>query len=117
LTESRAYATSIFSKLLYAVPAIDRETVDPLLSRPPALAFSLPKLSQPNTLRVISARRGKGLSIVGFTGRTGGEMDRHRDLCLHAPSGSMPLIQQIPITAGHIICGLVEERLFPLDGS
>jgi D-sedoheptulose 7-phosphate isomerase len=35
------------------------------------------------------------------------------DLCLHAPSDSTPLIQQIHITAGHIICGLVEERLFP----
>ena len=35
------------------------------------------------------------------------------DLCLHALSDSTPLIQQIHITAGHIICVLVEERLFP----
>jgi D-sedoheptulose 7-phosphate isomerase len=35
------------------------------------------------------------------------------DLCLHAPSDSTPLVQQIHITAGHVICGLVEERLFP----
>jgi D-sedoheptulose 7-phosphate isomerase len=28
-------------------------------------------------------------------------------------SDSTPLIQQIRITAGHIICGLIEERLFP----
>ena len=50
---------------------------------------------------------------VGFTGRTGGEMSSRCDFCLHAPSDSPPLIQQIHITAGHIICGLVEERLFP----
>ena len=35
------------------------------------------------------------------------------DLCLYAPADTTPLIQQLHITAGHIICGLVEERLFP----
>jgi len=44
---------------------------------------------------------------------TGGEMPSRCDMCLRAPSDSTPLIQQIHITAGHIICGLVEERLFP----
>jgi D-sedoheptulose 7-phosphate isomerase len=34
-------------------------------------------------------------------------------LCLYAPADTTPLIQQLHITAGHIICGLVEERLFP----
>jgi len=67
----------------------------------------------PNILRAIGAAREKRLTVVGFTGRTGGEMAALCDLCLHAPSDSTPLIQQIHITAGHIICGLVEERLFP----
>jgi D-sedoheptulose 7-phosphate isomerase len=67
----------------------------------------------PNILRAISAARYGRLAVVGFTGRTGGEMASLCDLCLHAPSDSTPLIQQIHITAGHIICGLVEERLFP----
>jgi D-sedoheptulose 7-phosphate isomerase len=67
----------------------------------------------PNILRAINAGREKSLTIVGFTGRTGGEMAARCDLCLHAPSESTQLIQQIHITAGHIICGLVEEWLFP----
>jgi len=66
-----------------------------------------------NILRAIDAAREKRIVTVGFTGRTGGEMPSRCDLCLHAPSDSTPLIQQIHITAGHIICGLVEERLFP----
>jgi D-sedoheptulose 7-phosphate isomerase len=70
----------------------------------------------PNILRAISAAREGRLAVVGFTGRTGGEMASLCDLCLHAPSDSTPLIQQIHITAGHIICGLVEERLFPRAG-
>jgi len=54
--------------------------------------------------------------IVGLTGSTGGEMASHCDICLRVPSDSTPLIQQIHITAGHIICGLVEEHLFPRAG-
>jgi D-sedoheptulose 7-phosphate isomerase len=67
----------------------------------------------PNILRAIAAARDLGLVTIGLTGRTGGEMAALCDLCLHAPSDSTPLVQQIHITAGHVICGLVEERLFP----
>jgi D-sedoheptulose 7-phosphate isomerase len=66
-----------------------------------------------NILRAIDAARQKRILTIGFTGRTGGEMSSRCDICLHAPSDSTPLIQQIHITAGHVICGLVEERLFP----
>ena len=31
------------------------------------------------------------------------------DLCVIAPSEETPIIQQIHIMAGHIICGLVER--------
>ena len=67
----------------------------------------------PNILRAIAAGRELGLVTIGLTGSTGGEMAALCNLCLHAPSDSTPLIQQIHITAGHVICGLVEERLFP----
>ena len=71
----------------------------------------------PNISRAINAGREKRLTIVGFTGRTGGEMAARCHLCLHVPSDSTPLIQQVHITAGHIICGLVAECLFPRAGS
>jgi hypothetical protein len=32
------------------------------------------------------------------------EMAARSDRCLYAPLDSTPLIQQIPITAGHVIC-------------
>ena len=67
----------------------------------------------PNILRALEVARERRIVTVGFTGRTGGEMPLRCDLCLRAPSDSTPLIQQVHITAGHIICGLVEERLFP----
>jgi D-sedoheptulose 7-phosphate isomerase len=70
----------------------------------------------PNILRAIEAAREQGLAVVGFTGRGGGEMARRCDLCLLAPADATPLVQQIHIIAGHIVCGLVEERLFPRSG-
>jgi len=67
----------------------------------------------PNILRALDAARAGGLAAIGLTGRTGGEMPGRCDLCLFVPSDSTQLIQQVHITVGHIICGLVEERLFP----
>ena len=67
----------------------------------------------PNILKAIAAARARGLVVIGFTGASGGDMAARCDLCLRAPSDSTPLIQQLHITAGHIVCGLVEERLFP----
>jgi len=67
----------------------------------------------PNILCAADAAREKGLIVIGFTGRNGGDLKARCDFALLAPSDSTPLIQQVHITAGHIICGLVEERLFP----
>ena len=67
----------------------------------------------PNILRAIAAARASGLVVIGFTGKGGGEMAPRCDLCLCAPADSTPLVQQLHITAGHIVCGLVEQILFP----
>ena len=67
----------------------------------------------PSILRAMRAAREKKLIVVGMTGSAGGEMPALSDICLRVPSDSTPLIQQIHITIAHIICGLVEEKLFP----
>jgi D-sedoheptulose 7-phosphate isomerase len=67
----------------------------------------------PNILKAIAAARAGKLVAIGFTAKSGGDMATHCDLCLCAPADSTQLVQQLHITAGHIVCGLVEERLFP----
>lgn len=67
----------------------------------------------PSVLRAMEAAREGGLVVLAFTGQGGGAMPERADLVLHAPSDRTPLIQQVHITAAHILCGLVEERLFP----
>lgn len=53
-----------------------------------------------------------GLTTVGLSGGSGGEM---RSICihlLHVESTDTPLIQEIHIAAGHLICRLVDYFLF-----
>lgn len=69
-----------------------------------------------NILRALSAARETGITAIGFTRRQGDEMERCCDICLHAPAASTPVIQQLHLMAGHIICQLVEARLFPQLG-
>ena len=71
----------------------------------------------PNILKAIAAARARGIFVIGFTGQSGGDMAPECDLCLCAPSDSTTLIQQLHIIFGHIVCGLVEERLFPRTGT
>jgi D-sedoheptulose 7-phosphate isomerase len=59
------------------------------------------------------AARAKSMLVVAFTGKTGGAMPPLSDLTLHVHTDATPLIQQMHITAAHIVCGLVEARLFP----
>ena len=67
----------------------------------------------PNILLALAAARQKGVVAIGLTGSGGGAMREACDLCLCVPSDETPIIQQLHITAAHVICGLVEERLFP----
>jgi D-sedoheptulose 7-phosphate isomerase len=65
----------------------------------------------PNILRALDAAKKNGLVVIGFTGTKGGDMASRCDLVLHAPSDKTPVIQQIHITAAHVICGLIERSL------
>jgi len=66
----------------------------------------------PNILAALRTARELGITTVGFTGNAESAMIPLCDLCLRAPSGSTPLIQQIHIVAAHAICGVVEQALF-----
>jgi D-sedoheptulose 7-phosphate isomerase len=69
----------------------------------------------PNVLNALAAVRGKGLITIGFTGAGGGSMEACCDHLLRVPSSRTPVIQQVHMTAGHIVCALVEQRL-GMDG-
>ena len=64
-----------------------------------------------NILKALDAGRARGLTNIGFTGKDSRDMTAKCDVILRAPSDRTAVIQQIHITAAHVICGLVERRL------
>lgn len=64
-----------------------------------------------NCIQAIHSARRKGVITIGMTGETGGRMASLCDLCLCVPHTSTARIQEVHITVGHIICGMVEQAL------
>lgn len=69
-----------------------------------------------NVIKAVEEARMLGLYTVGLSG-DGGKLPKIVDLPLVAPSNSIPHIQECHIVIGHIICGLVEARIFPEDSN
>jgi D-sedoheptulose 7-phosphate isomerase len=67
--------------------------------------------NSPNVLRGVEEARRLGAITIAFTGQ-GGKLKNLADYVLSVPSKDTPRIQEAHITAGHIICYLVEEALF-----
>jgi D-sedoheptulose 7-phosphate isomerase len=65
-----------------------------------------------NIVRAFETAKEKRLITIGFTGLTGGVMKGFSDYLINIPSADTPRIQESHIMAGHIICQLVEEKLF-----
>jgi len=64
-----------------------------------------------NVLAALRAAREKNMHTIGLSG-AGHGMDALCDTVLHVPHASTPLVQEIHISAGHLICALVEHFLF-----
>ncbi len=65
-----------------------------------------------NILRAFDVAHEIGMKTVGFTGDTGGKMAEKCDYLVNIPSKDTPRIQECHITVGHIVCELVEAKLF-----
>ncbi len=68
-----------------------------------------------NIVKAFETAKEKGITTVGFTGLSGGAMKSLSDYLVNVPSTDTPRIQESHIMLGHIICQLVEEKIFPLS--
>jgi len=66
-----------------------------------------------NILRAIDIANNIGMLTVGFTGETGGAIKNECNYLLNVPGTDTPRIQEAHILLGHIICEIVESKLFP----
>ena len=68
--------------------------------------------SSENVVRGILRAKEKGAKTIAFTGSSSAQLKEKVDILLNIPSDDTPRIQESHITIGHIICGLVENKLF-----
>ena len=70
--------------------------------------------NSPNVVRALDVARARGGINYGFSGgKADTKMHGLCDLMLSAPSMKTAIVQQIHITAAHIVCALVETAMFP----
>ncbi len=65
-----------------------------------------------NVLQAVTAAKELGMGTIAFTGSTGGRLSTESDLLIPVPSTCTQYIQESHIAIGHIICDLIECRLF-----
>jgi D-sedoheptulose 7-phosphate isomerase len=69
-----------------------------------------------NSMNVINAfmiAHQKNIITVALTGASGGVLAPLADFIIKVPSEDTPRIQEAHIMTGHIICELIEKKLFP----
>jgi len=77
-----------------------------------ALAISTSGRS-PNVLRAVEACRERGVRTIGLTGGDGGPLATMVDVSLRVSASTHSArIQETHILVGHVICELVDRRLF-----
>jgi D-sedoheptulose 7-phosphate isomerase len=68
--------------------------------------------NSPNVLKALNEARQRGCRTIGLLGKDGGSIKAACDLALVVPSSDTPRIQEGHITIIHIVCDLVEKKLF-----
>lgn len=64
-----------------------------------------------NIIAAIHEAKKLGITVVGFTGKTGGNMAGLCDILLNVPSTTTARIQEMHITLGQMLCGALEIDL------
>ena len=109
LTENMASVTAIGND--YAFEDIFSRQLEGL-AQPGDVAIGLSTSgNSPNVLKGLRKAASLRLSTVGLTGGSGGQMMVLCDLCICVPSKVTARVQEVHLTIGHILCGLVEDAL------
>jgi D-sedoheptulose 7-phosphate isomerase len=73
--------------------------------------------NSPSVVNAARAGRELGMTVVGFSGATGGAMAALIDILFKVPSDEVALIQEGHAALYHLLCRCVEDRLAALGGS
>ncbi|PHN04918.1 D-sedoheptulose-7-phosphate isomerase [Flavilitoribacter nigricans] len=65
-----------------------------------------------NIIKAVEAARKIGFTVVAMTGADGGKLLPLADHLINIPSKTTPRIQEGHMLLGHLICELIEEKMF-----
>jgi len=65
----------------------------------------------PNVIRAAQAAKARGVGVVAFLGKGGGQVKDLADATLIIPATDAARIQELHLAIEHVICDLVENRL------
>lgn len=65
-----------------------------------------------NVIRAVEKANRMGITTIALTGAGGGTLKKSAAISVRVPSDDTPLIQEMHIMLGHIICQIVEAKLF-----
>jgi D-sedoheptulose 7-phosphate isomerase len=65
----------------------------------------------PNVIRAAQAAKTRGVTVVAFLGKGGGQLKELADVALVIPADDTARIQELHLAIEHVICDLVEDRL------
>lgn len=68
-----------------------------------------------NVLNAFKIAQEIGMKTILFSGESGGEIRYWSNYIINVPSTDTPRIQESHIMIGHIMCELIEEKIFPKD--
>ncbi len=68
--------------------------------------------NSPNVLKGLEAAKKIGMITIALTGRDGGAIAKTADYPLNVSSNLTPRVQEAHITAGHVICEMIDYKLF-----
>jgi D-sedoheptulose 7-phosphate isomerase len=68
--------------------------------------------ASPNVIEAVIEASRLGITSLALSGKGGGDLAKKADLALVVPHQDFARIQEVHMTLGHVLCGLVEELVF-----
>lgn len=65
-----------------------------------------------NVCAAVKVAKGIGMTVIGFSGRTGGSLKELCDICICVPEDETYKVQELHLPVYHGICAMVEEHFY-----
>ena len=101
-----AFCNDVDPELIYAQPLMALGNKGDIL-----IAISTSGNSK-NVFGAVKVAKALGVTVIGLTGKTGGKLREHADICICAPETETFKIQELHLPIYHYICAEVEAHFF-----